>query len=327
MMKIKTLLFLLLALFGQQAFADTTTLSTKNDPDSLINYNKDPKFKKHLNIWALNTPAVLINTDSVNFVKKAWEKQKIAPKAKLITRHFVNKDLFDANQFIAYIEIKNSKSAPSFAFGNEVKVKKTTSTFGKELNALAAINGTFFDVANGGSVDFIKMDGVVIKQNVLDKKGNRARHQRAAIVINNGKLGFKIWDNTPEWENNLPDKDVMLSGPMLVWNKQFEQLDSTAFTRLRNPRSAVGIKSNGDVILLTVDGRHENSAGMSLHELAKTMRWLGCVSAINLDGGGSTALWVDKGAENGIVNYPSDNKKWDHEGERKVANVIIMKKR
>jgi exopolysaccharide biosynthesis protein len=290
---LKRALFLLLVLIGQQTFAQ----------------QKDNSI------------------DSIGFVKPLWEKQKIAQKTTLFTRHFNQKNLFAANQYISYIEIKRSSNAPAFAFGNEVKVKKTTSTFGKELNALAAINGTFFDVANGGSVDFIKMDGVVIKQNVLDKKGNRARHQRAAIVINDGKLDLKIWDNTASWENDLPDRDVMLSGPMLIWNKHYEELDTTAFTRLRNPRSAVGIKRNGDVILLTVDGRHENSAGMSLHELAAIMRWLGCVSAINLDGGGSTTLWVDNGTPNGVINYPSDNKKWDHEGERKVANVIVLKKK
>jgi exopolysaccharide biosynthesis protein len=267
------------------------------------------------------------NADSIAIVKASWLRQEIAPNATLITHHFNQKDLFLANQYIAYLEIKNTRKAPAFAFGNEVKVKKTTSTFGKELTAIAAINGTFFDVANGGSVDFIKMGGIVIKQNVLDKKGNRARHQKAAIVINKGKLGLKMWDNTANWENNLPDEDVMLSGPMLIWKKQVQQLDTTAFTRLRNPRSAVGIKRNGDVILLTVDGRHENSAGMSLHELTAIMRWLGCVKAINLDGGGSTTLWIANDRDNGVINYPSDNKKWDHEGERKVANVILLKKR
>jgi exopolysaccharide biosynthesis protein len=267
------------------------------------------------------------NVDSVAVVNAKWSKQKIAPKTNLITHHFNQKDLFLANQYVSFVEIKRKGNAPVFDFGNEVKVKKTTSTFGKELNAIAAINGTFFDVANGGSVDFIKMDGVVIKQNVLDKKGNRARHQRAAIVLNDGNLDLKMWDNTPNWENELPEKDVMLSGPMLLWKNHVEELDTTAFTRLRNPRSAIGIKPNGNIVLLTVDGRHENSAGMSLHELTKLMRWIGCTSAINLDGGGSTTLWVDSKDVNGVINFPSDNKKWDHDGERKVANVIILKKK
>ncbi|MBC7615893.1 MAG: phosphodiester glycosidase family protein [Pedobacter sp.] len=265
------------------------------------------------------------NTDSLALVNAQWEKQKIAAKTKLFTHHFNQKDLFLANQFISYIEIKRKGNAPIFAFGNEVKVKKTTSDFANELDAIAAINGTFFDVANGGSVDFIKVNGTIIKQNILAKNGKRAKHQESAIVIDgNGRLALRKWDNTPDWENNLTEKDVMVSGPLLIFNKKMEELDSSSFTKLRHPRTAIGIKANGKVILLTVDGRQENSAGMSLHELTKIMRWLGCVNAVNLDGGGSTTLWVQN---SGVVNYPSDNKKWDHEGERKVANVVVLKKK
>ncbi|RYD70766.1 MAG: hypothetical protein EOP55_21705, partial [Sphingobacteriales bacterium] len=176
-----------------------------------------------------------------------------------------------------------------------------------------------------GSVDFIKSEGKVINQNRLDKNDKRARHQQAAVVINDGKLNLKKWDGTAIWEQNLSEKDVMNSGPLLIFNDETEVLDTTAFTKLRHPRSAIGIKPNGKIILLTVDGRQENAAGMSLHELTKIMIWLGCTSAINLDGGGSTALWVKDATENGVVNYPSDNKKWDHEGARKVANVVLLK--
>ena len=49
--------------------------------------------------------------------------------------------------------------------------------------------------------------------------------------------------------------------------------------------------------------------------------------AINLDGGGSTTLWITNYKDNGVVNFPTDNKKWDHEGERKVANVVLLKKK
>ena len=232
-----------------------------------------------------------------------------------------------ANQHVAYVEIKRKGNAPIFALGADEKLLKTTETFGKEHNSIAAINGTFFDIKNGGSVDFIKVNGTVINENRLDKNNKRARHQQAAVVIENGSLTIKKWDGTANWEQNLAEKDVMNSGPLLIYNQQLEELDTTAFTKLRHPRSAVGVKADGKVILLTVDGRQENADGMSLPELTKLMKWLGCVSAINLDGGGSTTLWVSSAPENGVVNYPSDNKKWDHQGTRKVANVILLKKK
>jgi exopolysaccharide biosynthesis protein len=61
---------------------------------------------------------------------------------------------------------------------------------------------------------------------------------------------------------------------------------------------------------------------MNLHELTFLTRQFGCTSALNLDGGGSTTLWI-KGK--GVVNYPCDNKKFDHEGERSVSNALILK--
>ncbi len=271
--------------------------------------------------------ALAQNPDSVTFVNAKWQKQRVASKTKLITHHFDQKNLFLANQQISYLEVKNKGKAPLFSLGYEVKELKKTDVFGQENKAIAAINGTFFDIKNGGSVDFIKADGKIINPNRLEKNNKRARHQQAAIVINRGKLSLKKWDGTAQWEENLSDEEVMLSGPLLVFDQQDQALDTAAFNRLRHPRSAIGIKPNGRVILLTVDGRHENSAGLSLFELTKVMRWLGCTSAINLDGGGSTALWVSTAPGNGIVNYPSDNKKWDHEGARKVANVILLKDR
>jgi exopolysaccharide biosynthesis protein len=51
------------------------------------------------------------------------------------------------------------------------------------------------------------------------------------------------------------------------------------------------------------------------------MRWLGCSSAINLDGGGSSTMYIK---DSGVVNYPSDNNQHDHEGERPVSNAILI---
>lgn len=271
--------------------------------------------------------ALAQNTDSLNLVDAKWSKQRVARKVKLITHHFNTKDLFSANQNISYLEVKNKGRSPSLAIGAEVTALKPTSAFGHENNAFAAINGSFFDVKNGGSVDFIKVGGKVIASNRLEKGEMRARHQQAAVVIHNGRLQLKKWDQTSDWETNLPEESIMLTGPLLVFNHINEPLDSTSFTTSRHPRTAIGIKANGKIVLLTVDGRNANSAGMSLPELAKTMRWLGCIQAINLDGGGSTTLWISGFPDGGVVNYPTDNKLWDHAGERKVSNVILLKKK
>ncbi|MBC7567071.1 MAG: phosphodiester glycosidase family protein [Pedobacter sp.] len=263
--------------------------------------------------------------DSITFVKTKWTKKAIKANSKLITHHFNDQNLFGSNQNISYIEVKNKKRSAVFVIGQELKILKPTSAFGLESNAVAAINGTFFDVKNGGSVDLIKVDGSVVTQNRLGQGGNRSAHQQAAILITDGKLNIKKWDGSTDWEVKERADNMMVTGPLMSINNMETFLDSGSFSVTRHPRTAVGLKPGGRVILLTVDGRNDNSSGMSLFELRKIMRWLGCTSSINLDGGGSTTLWVAGEGENGIVNYPTDNKKWDHTGERNIANTILLK--
>ncbi|MDL2273486.1 S-layer homology domain-containing protein [Oscillospiraceae bacterium OttesenSCG-928-G22] len=107
------------------------------------------------------------------------------------------------------------------------------------------------------------------------------------------------------------------TGVKLVSNGMREpSLGSTAA-----PRTAVGVKADGTLVLYTVDGRQSNySNGMSLDELAARMVSLGCVEAANLDGGGSTVLtgrYPGKDATE-TMNKPSDG------SLRKCANYIFI---
>lgn len=90
---------------------------------------------------------------------------------------------------------------------------------------------------------------------------------------------------------------------------------SDSLYRQRHPRTAIGWRSDGTMILLTVDGRQKQSIGMTLDELAGLMLELGCTSAMNLDGGGSTTMV----AKNKIVNSPSDAT-----GERAVSDALLI---
>ena len=90
-----------------------------------------------------------------------------------------------------------------------------------------------------------------------------------------------------------------------------------SFAAARHPRTAVGYDSRGKLLwLVVVDGRQvPRSAGMSLPELADLMLALGADEALNLDGGGSTAMSL----RGRVVNRPSDAR-----GERTVANSLWL---
>ena len=115
--------------------------------------------------------------------------------------------------------------------------------------------------------------------------------------------------------------DVMVTGPMLLrGGRSLIPWDSTA---PRHPRSCVGTKADGTVLLMVVDGRQSRAAGMALCELAYEARLMGAADAINLDGGGSSTLWT-KGQ--GIVNAPSDRMLF-FRSERPVCNAIVVKRK
>jgi hypothetical protein len=86
------------------------------------------------------------------------------------------------------------------------------------------------------------------------------------------------------------------------------------FVAARQPRTLAGVRTDGTVLLVTVDGRRPGwSAGMTLHEAARLMQSLGARDALNLDGGGSSTMTV----LGEVVNRPSDRA-----GERAVSDGV-----
>jgi hypothetical protein len=99
----------------------------------------------------------------------------------------------------------------------------------------------------------------------------------------------------------------------LTWEKEKA---SRAFAENRHPRTAVAKLKDGKFLMITVDGRQPGvSVGMNLQELAEYLLSLGAVDAMNLDGGGSTTMFLD----GKVVNQPSDPN-----GERKVGDALIV---
>ena len=135
------------------------------------------------------------------------------------------------------------------------------------------------------------------------------------------------WNGDEHWENNLEAVDIMVTGPVLRINNDNSILAKNVFNAERAPRSVIGIKSDGTTLLVAIDGRMIEAEGVTIEETQTLMKWLNCTEAINLDGGGSTTLYLKNATENGIINHPSDNKIFDHFGQRKIANAIILSKK
>ena len=121
----------------------------------------------------------------------------------------------------------------------------------------------------------------------------------------------------PQWSGVV---DAVGGGPLIVQNgrpvfRALEQFTSNQLS-LRHPRTAVGQRADGRIVLVAVDGRQPGySTGMTNFELAQTMVRLGAVTASALDSGGSTTMAFD----GELLNRPSDPG-----GERPVADGLFV---
>ncbi|MDZ7821642.1 MAG: phosphodiester glycosidase family protein [Candidatus Marinimicrobia bacterium] len=195
-----------------------------------------------------------------------------------------------------------------------------TSVMARERKALAAVNGSFFDMRVGGAVVYLQVDG----RKVAENHDRHAFSNSGAYTLDTSGTVMILKKPDRGWEYSPAFEDVMASGPLMIYRGAHCDLDSIPFNLRRHPRTAAGITGNDHLLLLTADGRTKHSAGMTIPELRDYMDSLGCTDALNLDGGGSTTMYIRGKTPTGVVNCPSDNGRFDHDGERRVANAVIV---
>lgn len=187
----------------------------------------------------------------------------------------------------------------------------TVGEFAKSVRALVAINGDYFDA---------KLQPIGLAIGPCGQwEGTRDTKREGVAAFGTGRALIQrqslVMDPPDEWI------EAAVSGwPMIISSCEAYSAarlpGSDAFTRSPHPRTAVGLSANGKRLFLVVaDGRRENVPGLTLAQLARFMReTLGVCTAINLDGGGSSAMWVD----GRVVNAPSDG------AERRVSNHLAV---
>lgn len=277
--------------------------------------------------------AAFAQNDSLTFANAKWNEKEIDKGIILKEYHFTgDSKIFDSNQYISIIEIDSRKAKGRFALASDPGKITTTSKFAKDSGAVVAMNGTFYNMREPyNCVCYFKKNGVEEFSNTE----KMAQRDNGAIAISKkGKVAIYAADpvvpgniaSDQTWPSKLEEPSAMSSGPILISDGKDARLDENSFNRNRHPRSAIGTKGK-KVFLVTVDGRNaENAQGVSLWEFTKIMRWIGAEDALNMDGGGSTTLYAEGENGSGIVNHPSDNKKFDREGERHIVNALLFVK-
>jgi len=208
----------------------------------------------------------------------------------------------EANYDIYVTRIDLTSDAIRVISSRESEKGTRVSDFAKKVHAIAAINGDYFD-------DKFYPIGLTVGPCGEWSDAKRTKREGYVAIANDGTARIAAQSDVPQ---RAPAEDWMrttISGwPLLV--KDCEPLSSKelpgsdAFTRSPHPRTAAGLSRDGNTLYLVVaDGRRTGVPGLTLAQLASFMSdRLSVCSAINFDGGGSSAMWVG----DHIVNRPAD---------------------
>ncbi len=174
-------------------------------------------------------------------------------------------------------------------------------TWARDREMVAAVNGGFWS-------SLARPDGIAA--------GGGARWPDVYDDADHGFFAYdgeRAWVSAPELTVEVPeDLHAAVSGrPMLVRDGAIDSLSLDTFEHARNrhPRTAVGVSEDGRTVYLVVaDGRRAHSRGLNLYELSALLHELGAHDAINLDGGGSSTMYVER--LGGVINAPSGGR-WE----------------
>jgi exopolysaccharide biosynthesis protein len=174
---------------------------------------------------------------------------------------------------------------------------ETVSSVANRLSASIVINGDGWNYLPA-PLSLAASEGLVYQSYQMDYRPFVNFDKNNVATIRNDKKNLY---NTASGTRYMVRNGVKQGGTSSAWTT-------------RNPRTAVGVRRNGEIILLVVDGRSTVNLGVTLYQLADILFEYGAVDALELDGGGSSAMWNGK-----IVNVPSDGR------ERPVINHIVFK--
>lgn len=232
-----------------------------------------------------NTSNLIISDKSYEIAPDILEREYITNNNSLTAQqsgHVMEVKLGGNAQIIAGYNDYNIETIKS---GKNWSMRKTTeqaqaAETRRGVNVVGAVNGDFFDMSNGRPRGALVMNGTAIQQGDFP-----------CFYIDADDVPH-ISDTASTMPKDV--KEAIGGAAVLVADgKQTDAADET-----KNPRTAIGIKADHSVIIYMVDGRQAPlSVGMSYSELAQTMIDLGCVWALNLDGGGSSTFATQRAGE------------------------------
>jgi hypothetical protein len=288
-------------------------------------------------ILLLTTPDLRAQAQKLNLKWNAREDLNILLplSVRVFEANGVLQDGAKVRAMYARIDLRD-KNLKLHAVGNN-KLRETTLDAYKRNRAILAINGGYFSST--------RSESLLVSDGELLAAGPR-NFTRGAFGLVNGKPEI-VWpfaidstdaiyyvkdpvalkeDQKPNPKTTTPwyPAQAVGGGPMLI--KEGKIRDGSkeegfgASHLLRHPRTAIGYLDEYTLLMMVVDGRQQSSAGVTITELAQMMLEAGCYEAVNLDGGGSSAMI----AADEVVNVPVDIPNGNRNSLRRNASALVV---
>lgn len=233
----------------------------------------------------------------------------------------------DGKKFTGLMLVVHDPTRVKIGYSSKLgTVGEKTSQIAKNNNAIAAINGGGFqDKANNSTATWTGTGalptGIIISGGKLiyptDNIDYNVKRIGVAGITKAGQL--IVGDHSINELLNKGVTEAICFGPTLIVNGTIQTRDSQGRpidSQGANPRTAIGQRADGSILLLTIDGRQGLQMGATIGDVQKVMKDQGAVNAVNLDGGASTTLYYN----GSVQNNPSDKF-----GERPIPTAIYVK--
>lgn len=287
-------------------------------------------------VFSVGQNKILVKDESCcpKLSDERWNKHQLYEGIEWKYAEFV--DLFGSPQYLNLIISHADTLAKRIVFAAADNVEQgerrmRPSEFARHYSAMAAVNAGFFtDHPDNLNTGVFKWEGSVYP--FLKRESDEI------YFVGEGAIGISLegeWlfysREGKTWPNDWPDAHSAIAGGHSlieegsirdnILDEEFITDREIQHAGQRHPRTAVCLAENNHILILVADGRHNEAVGFSLYELAQLLQEFGCINAINLDGGGSSTMFI---RGEGVVNHPSDNGKFDRQGERAVRTVIVI---
>ena len=241
------------------------------------------------------------------YTKSSYKDENISITISSVREY--NTDIYIADIELSSIEYLKAALAGD-TFGRNIK--ETTSQMAQDHSAIFAINGDYYGFRD---------DGFVVRNGILYRDtAQRDVSMEDLVIYKDGSFGI-VSEASADASSLVSSGalQVFSFGPSLLQNGKLAVGTTAEVGRSKasNPRTGIGIINPLHYVAIVSDGRTSKSTGLSLYQLGSIFQKMGCSTAYNLDGGGSSTMWFN----GSVVNNPTDGRS---SGERRVSDIVYV---